>query len=270
MAKKQIFAGVLAMLLVNSVHIFAVDVFLGIRAEGAITRSYGNIGLYTFTGMFNFPVIDPDTGVPDPDATPGNVTTLRSTNQAIQFSGGAGFFVQIAFNDWYTLMPEVMFAFNRGLTVSGNYRKDIILNGPDFPELTGQIRYSWMAFNINVISQFNVLRPNEMFSFHVLAGPAMSIMVGNIKERFTSDFGMYNKPYNADTTNLIRPTRRFDIGVTAGIGTNIDFGKAGRLTFDVRTTWYFVPQLYTYLSPNKRVRMSLPMSLNLGYAIKLM
>ncbi|NIZ46885.1 PorT family protein [Entomospira nematocerorum] len=269
MAKKQIFAGVLLVLLMNSMHIFAVDVFLGVRAEGAITRAYGNIGLYAFKGMFNFPVFDSETWELIPDATPGNVTTLRSTNQAIQFSGGAGLFMQIEFNQWYALMPEVMFAFNRGLTVTGNYRKDIILNGPDYPELTGQIRYSWMAFNFNLINQVNLVRPNDMISFHVLAGPSMSLMMGSIKEHFTPDFGMHNKPYNTDTTNLIQPTRRFDIGITAGIGTNVDFGNAGRLTFDVRTTWYFLPQLYTHLSPNKRITMSLPMSLNIGYAIKL-
>ncbi|NIZ18621.1 hypothetical protein [Entomospira culicis] len=263
MIKRQLMAGLL-LLLITPASLFAVNVHVGIRGEGAITRGYGNIGLYTFNGVF--------AGV-----TP-EVVAVRSTNQMVQFSGALGVFTQVDITDWYSLVPEVMFAFNRGLTYAGNYMKSSIVDGPDHPELTGEMRYSWMAFNFNLINQFTVVRPTEMVSVHLLGGLSTSVILGRVKEQFNPDFagvadatqGNINMPYNEANTRFFTPDKRFDVGIMAGFGAQVDFGNAGRLSVDFRSTWYFLPQIKTYLSPDNGVRMSLPFSLTLGYSVKVM
>lgn len=250
-------------------QLFAVDIHIGLRVEGAMTRAYGNVGAYSFIGQFDDGGF---LGLLPPN--PSGIFAVRSLGQLTQFSGGVGVYVQIGINRWYTFMPEVMFGFNRGLSYTGNYDRRSLYDDandplPDFPELTGEMRYGWTVINFNLLNQFTVIRPNDMFSFHLLAGPSISVILGNVKEDFRPDFASYNRPFDEAYTRRFNPGRRFDIGIIAGFGSDIDFGRAGRLSFDVRTTWYFVPQIYTYPSPNNRVRMSLPLSINLGYSFKI-
>lgn len=263
MLKKQITIGLLLCFI--AFPSFSVDMYIGLRGEGAITRGYGDIGLYKFVGTF--------VSI-DPAQLP--VRTVRSMNQMLQFSGSVGVYAQVGFLSWYTLMPELTFSFNRGLSYSGNYHALSIQEQTDYVELTGEMRYGWKTLNINLVNQFTVVRPSQRASINFLIGPAMSIIMGDVKEQFNPDFGLpsekegaSNAPQSDAYTRHFSPNNRFDIGVTAGLGTDIDFGAIGRLSFDVRSTWYFVPLMYTYPSPNKKVKVSLPISFNIGYAIKI-
>jgi hypothetical protein len=180
MIKKQLMVGALLFLIVQ-MPLSAFNAYIGIRGEGGITRGYGDIGLYRFNGTFR--------------GTNPPVQAIRSTNQMAQFYGSVGVFAQLEFLPWYALVPELSVSFNRGLSYSGNYDSSTIIPiNEEFPELTGEMRYSWMSLTFAIMNQFTVVKPLENVSFHLLAGAVSTVTLGSVREEFRPDFAGSNTP----------------------------------------------------------------------------
>lgn len=260
MKKTLSFFLVCGVLLSVSSPLFAVEHHLGVRADGFIMQGFGGVGTYSFNGQ-----------ITAPDRTGSGVYAVRSVNQSIRFGGSVGLFYQVNFTPWFALIPEVSFGFGNGITYTGNYNPEFVLDGPDYKPLTGEMKYTYTSLDFNLLAQFTVVRPKQHIAVNLMVGPAASVILGDIKETFRPDFMVKNAPANEAFENKFAPQNRFTMGITTGVGAQIDMGP-GKLGFDVRTTWYFGRLFKTYLSEdldNPLIRMAKPLSLGISYSFAL-
>lgn len=244
-----------------SSSLWAVEHNLGVRADGFIMQGYGGVGTYAFTGEFRNPTNNTAVGV----------TAVRSVNQSIRFGGGVGLFYEAGLTPWFSLIPELNFSFGNGITYTGNYNPEFIMNPPDFVPLTGTMKYNYTSLDLNLLMQFTLVRPKQHIAVNFMIGPAASIILGSVTETFHPDFMVVNAPANETFTNKLTPANRFTMGITTGVGAQIDMGP-GKFGFDVRTTWYFRPLFETYLSAalvNPLIRFAKPLSLGVSYSFAL-
>lgn len=203
-----------------------------------------------------------------------------SVTQAFQFNAQTGVVHQVQFVSWFALVTELGVGVNNGLTYKGNYNPDAVdpwggslLDPTDVarinkPALEGEMRYSWTSLDLNLIGLFTVARPHKSVRVNLLVGPTLSMQLGGTREIFTAPSHPQGAPYTENTKNVAENFAWANVGIVAGVGTQIELGP-GLITIEGRTNWGFVPKIITHSSDGQPVWIARPFSINLAYSFRM-
>ncbi len=203
-----------------------------------------------------------------------------AVGQSFQLAAQMGLVYQAQFVSWFALVAEFGVGVNNGLTYNGNYNPDAVdeyggkillptdVARIDKPGLDGTMRYSWTSLDLNLIGLFTIARPSKMVRVNLLVGPTVSMQLGGIREVFTAPLHPQGAPFAEDTKSIANSTVAVNVGIVAGLGTQIAVGP-GLITIEGRTNWGFIPQLTTHSSDGNPVWTARPFSINLAYSFRM-
>jgi outer membrane protein W len=248
----------------NVADLFALDVSIGIKGNFAVNWAWNSPGEYGFTNIQG--------------TATNNNAARRSVGQAPLMGGGAALFTQLGFTGWYRLNSEVGFYFRNGISYQGNVSQSN-LNKPqpgapamtDVKPLTGTINQTWNSIELHLINQFYPLDMGSSFRLFFAAGPSFSFIVGSMTEEFKpATLGVASNvtPYPAYNKKNVAAEHLYNVGVTAGLGIEMDAGP-GFIVVDMRSTWYFLDNDATYVSMGEAIKTAKPLVINIGYAFRL-